>query len=37
MFDPQSAEVEIRLDDESEPIRLALTEGRWQVKSDQSD
>jgi hypothetical protein len=37
VFDPQRAEVEISLDDASEPIRLALTEGRWQVKPDQSD
>jgi pSer/pThr/pTyr-binding forkhead associated (FHA) protein len=37
MFDPHSAEVEIRLDDASEPIRLALTEGRWQIKPDPSD
>jgi hypothetical protein len=37
MFDPQSGEVEIRLNDAIEPIRLALTEGRWQVKPDPSD
>jgi pSer/pThr/pTyr-binding forkhead associated (FHA) protein len=33
LFDPHKAEVEIRLDDTSEPVRLALSEGRWQVRS----
>jgi FHA domain len=33
VFDPQSAEVEIRLDDASEPIHLALTQGHWQVRA----
>jgi pSer/pThr/pTyr-binding forkhead associated (FHA) protein len=32
LFDPDKAEVEIRLDDTSEPVRLALSEGRWQVR-----
>jgi pSer/pThr/pTyr-binding forkhead associated (FHA) protein len=37
VFDPHTGELELSLDDASEPIRLALTEGRWQVKPDQSD
>jgi pSer/pThr/pTyr-binding forkhead associated (FHA) protein len=32
LFDPQNAELEIRLDDTTEPVRVALSEGRWQVR-----
>jgi pSer/pThr/pTyr-binding forkhead associated (FHA) protein len=34
LFDPHKAEVEIRLDDTTEPVRLAFSEGRWQVRPD---
>jgi hypothetical protein len=33
VFDPQRAELEIWLDGAGEPIRLALDQGRWQVRT----
>jgi pSer/pThr/pTyr-binding forkhead associated (FHA) protein len=32
LFDAHNAEVEIRLDDTTEPVRVALSQGRWQVR-----